>query len=234
MKLKIKKGTTSKRLAIFIQDSSSGVGAGLAALLFNSAGLSWYYWRESEGDAGGTVVALATATRGTFASGGFKEKDATNLPGFYEIGIPDAALATGANWVVMQLKGAANMVQLTLEIQLVDYDPQDGAALGLTDIAVIKADLPTRITKNVALAAFPFFLVDSTDHVTGKTGAAVTPTRSIDGAAFAACANAVVEIANGWYKIDLAATDLNGNTIALKFTAAGADPRMVTIVTQPT
>jgi hypothetical protein len=132
VKLVLKKGITSQRLAVFIQNSSSTTGAGLTGLVFNSAGLTWYYWREDEGNAGGTSVTLATATRGTFASGGFIEKDATNLPGFYEIGVPDAALATGADWVVMLLKGATNMAPLPLEIELVNYDPADGVRLGLT------------------------------------------------------------------------------------------------------
>lgn len=108
------------------------------------------------------------------------------------------------------------------------------AASAATDTAQIKADLPQRITKNTALAKFPFFVVDSADHVTGKTGLTVTAERSLDGAAFAACTNAVTEIANGWYHIDLAAADLNANTVAFKFTATGADARMLTIVTQPT
>ena len=156
MKLEIKKGTTSKRIALFIQNSSVTTGAGLTGLLFNSAGLTWYYWRENEGNVGGTAVTLATATRGTFASGGFIEKDATNLPGFYEIGIPDAALATGADWVVMQLKGATNMAQLTLEIQLVDNTALDifnrvGAPAGASvsaDVAAVQDDtdnLQTRV-----------------------------------------------------------------------------------------
>jgi len=140
VKLVIKKGTTSKRVAIFIQNSSVTTGAGLTGLVFNSASLSWYYWREDEGNANATVVTLATATRGTFASGGFVEKDATNMPGFYEIGIPDAALATGANWVCMILKGATNMAPLTLEIQLVNYDPNDSVRLGLTALPNAAAD----------------------------------------------------------------------------------------------
>lgn len=102
------------------------------------------------------------------------------------------------------------------------------------DVDQVKADLPQRITKNVELASFPFFMVLSSDHVTGATGKTVTATRSLDGAAFAACANAVSEIANGWYKITLAATDLNANTIALKFTATDCDARNITILTQPT
>jgi hypothetical protein len=103
-----------------------------------------------------------------------------------------------------------------------------------TSLAVLEADTPGRVTKNTALAAFPFKMVLSSDHATAATGLTVTATRSLDGAAFAACANAVSEISNGWYKIDLAAADLNANTVALRFSAATADTVDATIVTQPT
>jgi len=88
------------------------------------------------------------------------------------------------------------------------------------------------IRKNVALANFNFLMTDSTGHapVTGKT---ITATRSIDGAAFGACANAAAEVASGIYKISLAATDLNGDVVTLQFTATGCDTTFVTIVTQP-
>ena len=103
-----------------------------------------------------------------------------------------------------------------------------------SSIAAVQADLPQRITKNVALSAFMFLLVDSADHVTPKTGRTVTATRSLDGAAFAASANSVSEVSSGWYKIDLAAADLNGTVVALRFTATGADDRNITIITEPT
>lgn len=101
-------------------------------------------------------------------------------------------------------------------------------------VAAIAADLPTTITKNTALAAFPFKMVDSADHVTAETGVTVTATRSLDGAAFAACANAATEIGSGWYSINLAAADLNANTVILKFTGTGCDTTELTIVTEPT
>lgn len=101
-------------------------------------------------------------------------------------------------------------------------------------IAAVQADLPARITKNVALAAFPFKMVDSTDHVTAEIGVTVTAERSIDGSAFGACANSATEIASGWYKIDLAAADLNGNNIVLRFTGTGCDANEIVIVTQNT
>ena len=88
-----------------------------------------------------------------------------------------------------------------------------------------------RVEKNTALSAFPFLMLNS---LTGDPmpGLTVTAERSIDGGAFAACANAVSEISAGWYYINLAAADLNGNTIALKFTATGAEARNLSIVTQ--
>lgn len=88
------------------------------------------------------------------------------------------------------------------------------------------------IEKNAALTGFTFCMVSSTDHITAATGLTVTATRSIDGAAFAACANSVAEISSGWYSINLAAADLNGNTIALLFTATGADPVRLFIKTE--
>ena len=44
---------------------------------------------------------------------------------------------------------------------------------------------------------------------------------------------AVVEIGVGMYRINLADTDLNGDTIILRFIAATSDDRFITIVTQP-
>lgn len=89
------------------------------------------------------------------------------------------------------------------------------------------------VKKNTALTAFEFVMALSSDHVTGATGKTVTATRSIDGAAFGACANSVTEVANGVYKINLAAADLNGNTITFQFTAASCDTTFVEIITQP-
>ena len=103
-----------------------------------------------------------------------------------------------------------------------------------TKLDTLVADSPGRPAKGVELAGFPFLLVASSDHVTGKTGATVTATRSLDGAAFAACANSATEVGSGIYKIDLASSDLDADTVVLKFTATDADTRYVTIVTQAT
>ena len=74
--------------------------------------------------------------------------------------------------------------------------------------------------KNTAFANFEFPMAS---NVTAKTGLTVTATRSIDGGAFGACANAVAEVSGGIYKIALAAADLNGDFVTLRFASAGAD-----------
>jgi len=252
MKLDILQGKTSKRIVVFIQSSISTNGAGLTGLVNNSGGLTWYYWREDTGNAAGTIVNIVSATRGTFTSSGFIEIDATNLPGFYELGVPNAVLATGATWAVMMLQGAANMVPCPVEIQLTAYDPYNATTLGLTNLdatvssrstyaggAVASVTAPVTITagqlfikKNTALANFEFLMVSSTDHITPKTGLTITAQRSIDGGAFAACANAATELSAGIYVINLNASDLNGAVITFKFSGTGADTRYLTMVTQ--
>lgn len=87
------------------------------------------------------------------------------------------------------------------------------------------------IARNEPLDGFQFIMFSETSG-DPLPGLEVTATRSIDGGAFAACANSVVEIGSGWYKIDLAATDLDGTAIALNFFASTAERTAATIITQ--
>ena len=87
------------------------------------------------------------------------------------------------------------------------------------------------VPKNVALSNFTLYMVLSSDHITAATGKVVTGERSLDGAAFAACTNAVAEIGNGVYKINLTQAEMNANVITLKFTEATCDQRTITIKT---
>jgi len=68
-------------------------------------------------------------------------------------------------------------------------------------------------------------MVDSADHITGKTGLTLTVTLSKDGAAFAAIGGSVTEISSGWYKLALNTTDTGTlGDLAIHATATGADP----------
>lgn len=107
---------TSKIIEIFIKDSTSSVGAGLTGLVYNTANLSCHYARNE--DSSPTAITLVDMTLGTWASGGFKEIDATNMPGWYQFGIPDAVLASGKDFASINFKGAANMETKIIEIDL--------------------------------------------------------------------------------------------------------------------
>jgi|SRR5215831_2539977 len=205
-------GSTSQRVFIYVQNSTGT--AGLTGLTNASGGLICYRARMDDGNAGGTQLTLAAGTRGTWSSGGFVEKDATNMPGVYELGLDNAGLATGSAQVLYHLSGATNMVPVEVEINL------------------LNTTITSNVKQNAALSGFTFVMTSSSTHqpVTGLT---VTATRSLGGAAFAACANAVTEVATGTYTINLAAADLNAAVVMLRFTAVNADDLNVQIITQP-
>jgi hypothetical protein len=94
-----------------------------------------------------------------------------------------------------------------------------------------RAPIQSNTVTNVALNNFEFVMVDSTGAP--RTGLTVAATRSIDGGVLASCANAVSEVSSGIYKINLATSDLNGSVITLRFTATGAQDRLITVITTP-
>jgi hypothetical protein len=69
------------------------------------------------------------------------------------------------------------------------------------------------------------FMVDSSDHITGKASLTLTITASKDGAAFASITPTVTDRGSGWYSLALTTThtDTLGD-LALHLTGTGADP----------
>ena len=118
-------GTTSQLVDILALNSSSSTGAGLTGLAYNTSGLTCYYHRNTANAS--VAVTLATMTLGTWATGGFVVVDGTDMPGLYQLGIPNAALASGADSVVFYLQGAANMAPIVLEIELTAVNNQSTA-----------------------------------------------------------------------------------------------------------
>jgi hypothetical protein len=153
VKLSIKVASTSQTVNVFIQDSSSTTGAGLTGLVFNTAGLTAYYALPKAAAVQITLATLAAITT-AYSSGGFKEVDATNMPGWYRLDLPDAALASG-RFVSVHLKGATNMAPLALEIELTAVDNQDAAAFGLSriDAAITSRLAPTVAARTLDVSA---------------------------------------------------------------------------------
>ena len=150
-------GLTSQTIDIFLQDSSSSTGQGLAGLVYNSAGLVASYRKGATGSR--TAITLATQTvGGAFSSGGFVEIDATNMKGVYRLDLPNAAVDT-EGFVTLYLYGATNLLPTALRIDCrplpVDVKKFGGtnltATAGIPEVKV--ASIATDAVNAAALAA---------------------------------------------------------------------------------
>ena len=81
------------------------------------------------------------------------------------------------------------------------------------------------IKQNTASRHLQFLMVDSTDHITGKTGLTPTVLLSKNGATFASPSGSVTEVGRGWYRVAGNATDSNTRgSLVLSATGTDADP----------
>jgi hypothetical protein len=148
-KVQVKSGSTSQSFLVFAANSAATTGAGITGLLYNTSGLVGYYFRSNgaSGDTTATSITLATASLGTFTSGGFKEVDATNMPGLYEVGIPNAVFNSGFRTAVVMYKGASNLAPIVIEFEMTGTDVTDSVRFGLTALpnaaAAAAGGLPT-------------------------------------------------------------------------------------------
>jgi hypothetical protein len=123
-KRKLTAGQTSVSLPIFIQDTTSSIGAGLSGLTSATSGLV-AEWRR-RGGSSWTAITLTSKTLGTWTSGGFVADG--SLAGAYELDLPNAVCASGERWVAVRLYGAANMLPCLIEIELDAFDYQTASA----------------------------------------------------------------------------------------------------------
>ena len=168
---------------------------------------------------GKTIAIVISKNGAAFANPSGGATNATEISnGWYYFDASTTDTGTLGPLIVRGTASGVDDVEATFSVEVAIASSSEVAAL--------------RIKKNTALAAFEFQMFDST---TGDpdTGLTVTAERSIDGGAYAGCANAVAEVGSGTYKIDLAATDLNGNTITFKFTEAGAKNTYIEVISQP-
>jgi hypothetical protein len=202
----IRGGGASVSVPIQLRLAASGLGAtGKVA-----SDLTASYWRQGGARVGITLADLSAITD-AWASGGLKEVDATNQPGVYRLDLPDLAVVTGADWVVVSVVGAS----------LFPWHE--------------RWNLETRrsLRRKRPFTAYSFQMRQAANPGLPATGLTVAGQRSLNGGAFGNLANAVAEIGSGWYKVDLADTDTDGDVVALKFTATGALDLGVTHVLEP-
>jgi len=165
-----------------------------------------------------TILGNYTAAR----AGYLDELAAANLPTDIAA-IPTTAMR-GTDDAATEAK--QDIIDANLDLALADTDElqtNQGNWATATGFA-------TGIKKNTALSNFHFvmYLLDGNTAATGKT---ITAERLIDDGTYSACANSPVEESDGTYRIDLAASDLNGDVITFKFTEEDCRTTILTVVT---
>lgn len=151
----VTKGSTDRSVLLRIIDSTDGTPE--TGVVFNSSGIDLWYRREGAAKTSITEATLAALTT-AHTDGGFLHVG----DGYYRLDLPDAAFATGANYV--DVGGAVTgMVIVGGRVRLVDFNieaastPQTGdayarigAPVGAStsaDIAAIRSRLSTTVTK---------------------------------------------------------------------------------------
>jgi hypothetical protein len=93
-----------------------------------------------------------------------------------------------------------------------------------------------RIKKNQAYNGFMFFVRLASNPTQGATGlaSALAAKVAIDGASFVTCVNSatIVEIGFGWYSINLAQQDTNGNNLAFRFFSGSSIDTPIHVLTE--
>jgi hypothetical protein len=140
MKPYVVRGQTANIGFVFIPDTTSTTGAGKTGLTNASSGLKIAVRREKSsavtaysGANIGSITTLGTWADPTSGKVNFKEVDATNMPGLYEIHWEDAILGTSdTSRKLIGLVTVTGGAPTPFEIPLSGADLQDGVRLGLT------------------------------------------------------------------------------------------------------
>lgn len=137
-------GKINVTVDVYFVDDDGGTSPGepTTGLLFSDieTGGSASYHRQGAARVDFTLITQTVA--GVHADGGFIEIDAVNMPGLYRLDVPDAAFATGVDYVVIQLvaAGANNTMMRPLLIDLTDVDLRDSVRGGMTALPNAAAD----------------------------------------------------------------------------------------------
>ena len=138
----IKAGSTSVSIDLLVRKKSDSTE--VTGLAFGTAGNIASYRRQG---AARVAITLVTQTvTGAYSSGGFVEADATNQPGIYRLDIPDAALATGVDYVTLSFVSTNNftwherIALSTSTIQSGDSYARLGAPAGASIAADVAAN----------------------------------------------------------------------------------------------
>ena len=164
------------------------------------------------------------------------------ISAYYTATFP-AAITPGIYSVRARQQLAGSAADSDPVVAVGDFQWNGSAVFPLSDLATsgqIAQIGPIRVARGTAISNVPLYLKSSADHVTPLTSGVVSGQISRDGGAFGVLqSGTVLEVGQGYYKVNLTSGDTLANTLALLFTAVGvsggaADPLPLAMVTQRT
>lgn len=186
---------------------------------------------------GGTFAQVNEATSASHMENGYYTKDVnatdTNTAGLLTVAVqPSGALPVRHDYLVWP----ANIYDsfFSSDLLQVDLTQISGAAVSTSTaqlgVNVVNfADAAGPFKKGVVVPKFMFYVeLTAGGPATAKT---VTVQVAKDGGAFSTVSDTVTEISNGWYEVDLSATEMNADVVAFKATAALCNQVNLTLVT---
>lgn len=177
----VKKGATDQSVVIRIVDATDGTPE--TGVAYNTSGIDLWYRREGATKTSITEASLS-ALNDAHTDGGILHIG----DGYYRLDLPDAAVASGANGVVVG-GTVTGMIVIGCYVHLLDYDPQDALRLGLTALpnaaanatgglmtvkrgGTAQAGASSTITLDAGASSSDDFYIGDVVQIVGGTGAA--------------------------------------------------------------
>lgn len=137
----ITRGATSQIIQFKAYDTTSVIGAGKTGL--TTASFTYAYYNRTLAGSAVAITLDGSMSVGVWKTGGLVEIDATHMPGWYQLGLPDAAVSTGdvspSLIVVFVPTVAAGAYIGEITIPLTAFDLQDAVRAGLTALPNVNA-----------------------------------------------------------------------------------------------
>lgn len=126
MQITVKQNSKEERLRFLLYESDND-GNVMTGISSSSPEISAAYIRDGESP---REIVLVTGDSENFIAGGLREIDAQQMPGLYELALPNEVCASGAQHVTLMIR-SPQIQSLIITIDLVAYDPYDRDRLGL-------------------------------------------------------------------------------------------------------
>ncbi len=206
----LEQNTTSKIIEVMMRDSTTGQG------LVGINGVNAVASYVIEGSTSSQYTLANGLPGASYTSGVWAEVDSANMPGIYQLHVPNAAFATTSASVTLTIKYAGALDKV-IRVCLLAVDLRDAANMGLTNLdatissrsTVAATDIVTGGAITTAGGAVSnVTLVATTTTNTDMVGTNNANTVAPDNAGIAANGTAIANIGNGTTQVTLADTSL--------------------------